>query len=135
MMTVPVFNLGEYLREHGVSAYALAREVEGRVSASTVYGLARRPVQRIDLPVVFALLEALERLQGEPVSLTQMIDRGGKVQTTAPPRTLEELLAEMPRQDPSKFKKFRYDRSRKPVSIGSDGPSIADIISEGRGPR
>jgi len=131
MTAIPVFNLGKYLHEHGLSAYALVKEVKGQIPASTVYGLARKPARRIDLPVVYTLLDALERLRGERVELTEVIERGDTQQAPLPP-TLEQLLAQVPKQDPSTFKKFSYDRTRKPISIGEGGSSIAEIISEGR---
>ncbi|WP_414657521.1 helix-turn-helix domain-containing protein [Deinococcus sp. VB343] len=135
MTAIPVFNLGKYLQEHGLTAYALVKEVEGQVPASTVYGLARKPAQRIDLPTVYTLLDALGRLRGEKVSVLQVIDETEQKTVPAALPTLEQLLAQVPKQDPASFKKFSYDRNRKPISIGEGGPSIVDIISEGREPR
>ena len=66
-------NLGGYLQRHGLTAYRLAQAVEGRVSPNTVYTLARKPAQRIDLSTVGEVLEALSRLTGEPVSITDML--------------------------------------------------------------
>lgn len=132
MTAVPVFNLGKYLREHGLTAYALVKEVEGQVPASTVYGLARKPVQRIDLPTVYTLLDALGRLRGEKVSVIEVIDETEQKPAPAALPTLEQLLAQVPKRDPNTFKKFSYDRTRQPISIGGDGPSISELISEGR---
>lgn len=133
MTSVPMFNLGKYLREHQLSAYALVREVDGKVPASTVYGLARKPVRRIDLPVVYTLLDALQRMRGQAVDITEVIERQENETSELPALpTLEELLAQIPKRDPGTFKRFSYDRSREPISIGPDGPSIVDLISEGR---
>ena len=41
-------NLGGYLQRHHITPYRLMKAVEGRVSANTVYTLARKPAQRID---------------------------------------------------------------------------------------
>lgn len=97
MTAIPVFNLGKYLQEHGLTAYALVKEVEGQVPASTVYGLARKPAQRIDLPTVYALLEALGRLLGEKVSVTEVIEEVEEVTAPATLPTLEQLLAQVPK--------------------------------------
>ena len=60
-------NLGSYLEQHNITAYRLVKEVEGRVAPNTVYALARRPAQRIDLTTVGVLMKALEQLTGKKV--------------------------------------------------------------------
>ncbi|MFC6591993.1 helix-turn-helix domain-containing protein [Deinococcus lacus] len=130
-------NLGRYLREHDISAYRLVQEVKGEVAPNTVYDLARNPAQRVNLRVVAKILDALSRVRGEKVSVIEVLDEIEEIeeQEAAPTAlpTLEQLLAQVPQQDPVTFKKFSYDRSRQPISIGADGPSIVDLISEGRG--
>ncbi len=128
-------NLGKYLKEHDISAYRLVQEVKGEVAPNTVYDLARAPAQRVNLRVVAKILEALSRVRGEKVSVLDVIDELEEVAAPAALPTLEQLLAQVPKQDPASFKKFSYDRSRKPIAIGEGGPSIVDIISEGREPR
>ncbi|AXG99692.1 hypothetical protein DVJ83_11770 [Deinococcus wulumuqiensis] len=128
-------NLGKYLKEHDISAYRLVQEVKGEVAPNTVYDLARAPAQRVNLRVVAKILEALSRVRGEKVSVLEVIDELEEVAAPAALPTLEQLLAQVPKQDPASFKKFSYDRNRKPISIGEGGPSIVDIISEGREPR
>lgn len=131
MAAIPVFNLGKYLQEHGLTAYALVKEVEGKVPASTVYGLARKPAQRIDLPTVYALLEALGRLLGEKVSVTEVIEEVEEVTAPATLPTLEQLLAQVPRQDPGTFKTFQYSGVR--VKPKQSGPPAEEIIAQLRG--
>ncbi|OLV16840.1 hypothetical protein [Deinococcus marmoris] len=117
-------NLGNYLQQHGITAYRLVKEVEGRVAPNTVYSLARRPAQRIDLKTVGVLMKALEGLTGEKVEFSEMLEDK--------PSTLNHLQAsaETPVYDPSKAKKFRY--SGKAVTI-EGGPTVEQIIAEGRG--
>lgn len=124
-------NLGRYLKEHDISAYRLVQEVKGEVAPNTVYDLARSPAVRVNFRVVAKILDALSRVRGEKVSVIEVIDELEEVAPAALP-TLEQLLAQVPKQDPATFKKFSYDRTRKPISIGADGPSIAEMISEGR---
>lgn len=122
-------NLGRYLQEHNISAYRLVQEVKGRVAPNTVYSLARRPAQRIDLDTVAKILQALERVQGQKVEITEMLE---DVQESAPASpTLDSLLAQLPPMDPATFPVFKRDPERQPIPLGS-GPSITEMISEGR---
>ncbi|WP_420596918.1 hypothetical protein [Deinococcus sp.] len=117
-------NLGSYLAQHNITAYRLVKEVEGRVAPNTVYSLARRPAQRIDLKTVGEVMKALENLTGEKVQLVDLLEDK--------PSALNHLQAnaEAPVYDPSKAKKFRY--SGKAVVI-EGGPTVEQIIAEGRG--
>ena len=122
-------NLGRYLQEHDISAYRLVQEVKGRVAPNTVYSLARRPAQRIDLDTVAKILQALERVRGEKVAITEMLE---DVQESGPASpALDSLLAQLPRVDPATFPVFKRDPERRPIPLGS-GPSITEMISEGR---
>ena len=71
----------------------------------------------------------------ETVVVEEVIEETEQEAAPAAPPTLEQLLAQVPKQDPASFKKFSYDRSRKPIALGEGGPSIVEIISEGREPR
>ena len=122
MTAIPLFNLGKSLQEHGLSAYALVKEVEGKVPASTVYGLARKPAQRIDLPIVYTLLDALERLRGERVEIDAMIERTEKP---------KEPCAKAP-TPPNLEKTFRYSGPGKRLNLPAG--TVARLISEGREP-
>ncbi|MHA0044362.1 hypothetical protein [Deinococcus sp. PEB2-63] len=130
-------NLGGYLQRHQLTAYRLAQAVEGRVSANTVYTLARKPAQRIDLSTVGEVLEALGRLTGEPVSITDMLE---EAQPPAPkaeadPLAVLRLDPNRPAFDASTLKTFR--RHGRPVTPRPGGPTAEEVIAQdrGRGPR
>lgn len=119
-------NLGSYLERHNITAYRLVKEVEGRVAPNTVYSLARRPAQRIDLTTVGVLMKALEQLTGKKVEFSEMLEEEQMPDLShlrLPPRT--------PAYDPGKARKFHYSGMGTPVKI-EGAPSINDIVSEGR---
>lgn len=125
-------NLGGYLQRHGLTAYRLAQAVEGRVSANTVYTLARKPAQRIDLSTVGEVLEALGRLTGEPVSITDMLEEAAppvRTQGTDPLAALR-LDPNRPAFDAANLKTFR--RHGRPVTPGP-GLTAEEIIAQDRG--
>lgn len=115
-------NLGRYLQEHDISAYRLVQEVKGRVAPNTVYSLARKPAQRIDLDTVAKILQALERVRGEKVEITEVLE---DVPLEAPPHT-----ATLPVYDASNRKAFRYNGYRARVA---PGPSAQEILNDLRG--
>ena len=117
-------NLGSYLEQHNITAYRLVKEVEGRVAPNTVYALARRPAQRIDLATVGVLMKALEQLTGKKVEFAEMLE------DKPSPLAHLQVADEAPVYDPSKAKKFQY--SGRAVSI-EGGPTVEQIIAEGRG--
>lgn len=135
-----MFNLGKYLREHGLSAYALVQEVKGQVPASTVYGLARKPARRIDLPVAYALLDALTRLRGERVELEAVVEHqeierqaverheAGRDQTATPDLSPLQLPVGQPQQG----KTFHYSGPGQRVNLPSG--TVSRLIAEGREP-
>lgn len=125
MTAIPVFNLGKYLQEHGLSAYALVKEVQGKVPASTVYGLARKPAQRIDLLTVYTLLDALERLQGDKVDIVEVIERREQQTENPSPRQTSATA-------PDLEKTFRYSGSGKRLNLPSG--TVSRLIAEGREP-
>ena len=123
-------NLGSYLQRHQITAYRLVQEVEGRVAPNTVYALARKPAQRIDLNTVSEVLGALERLTGQAVGLADVIeDLPESAQAD-----LSHLSADpnQPAYDPAKAERFQYSGMGKSVDVRG-GPSIVDIIAKGRG--
>lgn len=67
-------NLGAFLRRRGISAYRLVKATEGRLAAATVYGLASKPAQRIDLATVGTMLEALSELTGSAVVFQDVLE-------------------------------------------------------------
>lgn len=68
-------HLKPFLERHNISAYQLARATRGRLSEATVYGMARRPLQRIDLDSVDTVIDALQNLIGQPVTLLDLVER------------------------------------------------------------
>jgi DNA-binding Xre family transcriptional regulator len=67
------WKLREYLDRHEVSAYALAQATD--LAPSTVYALARGRQRRTDLDVLDKVIEALEQLTGERVSVCDLLER------------------------------------------------------------
>lgn len=122
-------NLGGYLQRHQITAYRLVSEVRGRVAPNTIYALARKPAQRIDLRTVSEVLSALERLTGQKVPIAEMLE---EVQE---PAAADLSHLRLPPGTPAYAptgKKFRYSGMGKPVKI-EGGPSIVEIVAEGRG--
>ncbi len=69
------FSLDRFLERHDITRYRLAKELEGEVGHTTVYYLARgEEVQRLDLKSLEAVVKGLERLLGEQVPLTRLIE-------------------------------------------------------------
>lgn len=123
-------NLGSYLRSHQITAYRLVGELKGRVAPNTIYSLARRPAQRIDLNTIGEVLSALERLTGEKVEITEMLEAARE--TPAPDLSHLRLDPDKPAYDPEKHPIFQYSGKGRGVKI-EGGPSIVDIVAEGRG--
>ena len=119
-------NLGRYLKDHGISAYRLVQEVGGSVAPNTVYSLARRPAQRVDLNTVGKILRALGQVRGEAVDINEVLE-------DVPPAEPASLTAELepPLYDPKKAKLFRP--SGKIFDVKPGGPSIEQMIAEDRG--
>lgn len=115
-------NLGQYLKSHGISAYRLVQEVQGQVAPNTVYSLARKPAQRIDLDTVAKLLQALERVRGQKVGITEMLE---DVPLEASVRT-----ATPPVYEASNRKVFKYNGYRANVA---PGPPVQEILDDLRG--
>ena len=126
-------NLGSYLERHHITAYRLVGEVKGRVAPNTVYSLARRPAQRIDLRTVGELLHALERLTGQKVEITEMLEEVQVGHQAAEP-DLSHLRfpPDQPAFDPTFPKKFVYSGKGRTLKI-EGGSSSVEIIAEGRG--
>ncbi|WP_407540845.1 hypothetical protein Q0M94_05510 [Deinococcus radiomollis] len=124
-------NLGKYLQRHQITAYRLVGEVQGKVAPNTIYSLARKPAQRIDLKTVGEVIQALERLTGDRVVITDMLEEVQDSATPPIPQTLENLLAQMPQDVPTTVKKFSYSGRGRRADV-SGGPSVVDIVAEGR---
>ncbi|PNY80727.1 hypothetical protein CVO96_04520 [Deinococcus koreensis] len=68
------FNFGGYLRRQNLTTLELIRQVRGRGAPSTIYGLARRPIHKLDLEIIGRLLQGLSRLEGRKVILTDLLE-------------------------------------------------------------
>jgi DNA-binding Xre family transcriptional regulator len=64
----------QYLQAHNVSVYALAQELEGKVTITTLYNLKNKPQKRIDLENLEAVIHGLERLTGKRVDITDLLE-------------------------------------------------------------
>jgi len=64
----------QYLDSHNVSAYRLAQETAGTLAPNTVYALARPTEKRVDLETLGEVMTALERITGQPVTLTDLLE-------------------------------------------------------------
>ena len=133
-------NLNRYLKRHGVSAYRVVKETAGKLAPNTVYDLARKPAQRIDLQTVGEVMTALERITGEVVTLDDLLEimptdvaltdmdtgEGSAIDLAA-------LLA-----NAAKHAKVRTGNGGKvegsaiPAKITGKGPSVVEIIRQGR---
>ena len=67
------WRLKEFLVEHNLSTYALAKEVSGHLSQKSVYNLAGEP-SSVNFETLNALLPALEKLTGEPVDISDLLE-------------------------------------------------------------
>ena len=68
------WKLRDFLEAKGITVYALSKELEGQVSITTLYSLKNRRPKRLDLEGLDALIPALERLTGERVELTDLLE-------------------------------------------------------------
>jgi hypothetical protein len=71
-MTMLYFNLKPYLDRHNITTYRLAKDSD--ITASTLYGLARKRTQNIDLATVSRIIDSLQRLTGNHVSITDLLE-------------------------------------------------------------
>ena len=68
------WRLADFLKEHGLSAYALAKH-SGVKHPNTVYRIARPGHEpgRVDLPTLKAILDGLRELTGKPTRLADVL--------------------------------------------------------------
>lgn len=59
---------------NGLTAYRLVQESRGELAQNTVYAMAKKPAQRIDLDTVARILETLGRVQQKEVALTDLLE-------------------------------------------------------------
>ena len=133
-------NLNRYLERQGVSAYRVVKETTGKLAPNTVYDLARKPAQRIDLQTVGEVMTALERITGEAVTFDDLLELvptdvvlADEDTGEGPTVDLAVLLA-----NAAKHAKVRAGNGGKvegsviPAKITGKGPSVVEIIRQGR---
>jgi hypothetical protein len=68
------FSLKPFLERHQISAYQLVQATKGKLSESTVYGMSRKALQRVDLGSAGLIIEALRELTDEPVQFQDLLE-------------------------------------------------------------
>lgn len=67
------FALDQFLERHGLSAYRVSVEAEGKIARASVFSMARsKNVKRVDLESLGHLLDILEALTGRKVQLSDL---------------------------------------------------------------
>jgi hypothetical protein len=131
-------NLNQFLERHAISTYRVVKETSGKLAANTVYDLARRPAQRIDLQTVGQVVTALERITGETVTINDLLEitpdePGDTLETSSPTLPdLATLTANAVKTAKTTPRKGKPQGSSKPITVRGPGVSVADIIREGR---
>lgn len=70
------WKLADYLQQHGLTAYRLAKAIGSDTRAATIYRLARRGEEpsRVDLPTLQNVIMGLRNLTGESVTLDDLFE-------------------------------------------------------------
>jgi hypothetical protein len=130
-------NLNKFLENHAISAYRVVKETTGQLAANTVYDLAKRPAQRIDLQTIGQVLGALERITGETITINDLLE----ISPENPSKTIQALpqapsfallVANAARTAKPTKTTGKPKGSSQPVQIRGVGPSVVDIIRDGR---
>ena len=66
-------DLGGYLQRQQLTVAQLVGKLNGRVRPRTVQALAGRPTQRVDLQMVWEIMQGLNRLTGGSVRVNLLI--------------------------------------------------------------
>ena len=130
-------NLSSFLERHAISAYRVVKETSGQLAPNTVYDLARKPARRIDLRTVGEVLNALERITGTPVTINDLLERVPEVESTddiAPLEVLDltDLIAASAKTVKLSKPQGKPMGSSHPVTVRGPGPTIVELIREGR---
>jgi hypothetical protein len=127
------------LNRRGISAYRIVQETKGRVNAKAIYGLARSEhVKRLDLETLAAVMAALEKVSGEPVALSDLLEVTPEASDVVLIRSsLEEpdlvaLTAKAAKAAKVSVATGKPKGSSQPVTIRGVGPSVVEIIRDGR---
>lgn len=68
------WRLKEFLDAEGVTPYALAQKVSGKVSQKSVYRLTQGDLDGIRFNTLDTIIPALRELTGKPVQLSDLLD-------------------------------------------------------------
>ena len=129
-------NLSSFLERHAISAYRVVKETSGQLAPNTVYDLARKPARRIDLRTVGEVVNALERITGSPVTINDLLERVPEPEADEnvplEPVDLTDLIAAAVKDAKSSKPQGKPLGSRHPVTVRGHGPTIVELIREGR---
>lgn len=67
------WKLHDYLQAHGLTVYKLTQAAKGKLSANGIYKLARG-TSTVQLETLSALIEALQSLTGQAVSVADLLE-------------------------------------------------------------
>ena len=70
-----IWRLGPLLDQQGLSVYKLAQNLEGQVSRTTLYAIARGETKRVDCDTLAAVLDGLEALTGQHYEVGDLLTR------------------------------------------------------------
>ena len=130
-------NLSSFLERHAISAYSVVKETSGQLAPNTVYDLARKPARRIDLRTVGEVVNALERITGSPVTINDLLEHVSEVEPAndiAPLESVDltDLIANAVKTAKLSKPQGKPLGSSRPVTVRGTGPSIVELIREGR---
>ncbi len=130
-------NLHKFLEAHAISTYRVVKETTGQLAANTVYDLAKRPAQRIDLQTIGQVLTALERITGKTMTINDLLETTSddlETPTEALPNLTSLLAKAAKTAKTTKTTKTQGKPigSNQPTRIRGTGPSIVEIIRDGR---
>lgn len=84
------WQLRPLLERHSLSAYQLAQTLKGKMSAGSVYTLARGDTERVSLATLGHVLGALEQLTGTRYTAADLLAYEPPQPIQVPPNELEE---------------------------------------------
>ena len=124
-------NLSKFLVQHAVSPYRIVKETT--LSPNTIYDLARKPAQRIDLATVGQVITALEKIIGQPVTINDLLETtpNEALETTKEP-DFALLVANAAKTVKKTSMTGKPIGSSGSVRIRGTGSSIVKIIRDGR---
>ena len=125
-------NLNKFLVQHAVSPYRIVKETT--LSPNTIYDLARKPAQRIDLATVGQVITALEKIIGQPVTINDLLETTPNeafLETTKEP-DFALLVANAAKTVKKASMTGKPIGSSGSVRIRGSGSSIVEIIRDGR---